>query len=413
MPEAGPPTPPRTAADLPAVASSTGIVRAVNGRAIYELVRRLGQASASQVEAGTGLSRPTVALALANLQTAGLLRQNGHRTGGTGRAPRVYEPDPDAGHVVVIDVGRSWLRLAVANVGGDILARRDVKAHVRSAAGFIEQIVTTSQSLVAESGRAWADITHKVVGTPGVFDTRSGTLHLAPNLPGWDRPGVGHRLVERLGGNVTIYNDINMGALGEMAYGAGRQVRDFIYLSVGTGVGMALVLDGQLREGAHGAAGEIAFLPLSPPGGTTSPAGRRRHGALESVVGASALTDLARQKGLSSRTVAEVFDAARLGSTAARAVVDEAASELARAVAAVISIVDPRLVVLGGGIGHNGDLLIPRIRERLAELVPLAVPDIVASTLGTNAQVLGGLSAALEIARRVLVERAGLVGRGA
>jgi predicted NBD/HSP70 family sugar kinase len=392
------------------VASSTGVVRVINGRAIYELVRSLGQASVTQIGRESGLSRPTVTLALAGLQSSGLLRQNGRRTGGTGRAPRVFEPNPEAGHVLVVDVGRSWLRMAVANIGGDILLRRDVRARVRSAPALIEQIATMARALSAEAGVAWERLTHKVVGTPGVFDAATGTLRLAPNLPGWERPGVGHRLVERLGGDVTVYNDVNMAALGEKSYGAGRQVRDFIYLSVGTGVGMALVLEGRLREGAHGAAGEVAFLPIFPDVGPARGAERRR-GALESVVGAGALTDLAHRNGLTLGSVAEVFDAARQGSAVAQSVVDEAAFHLARAVGAIVSVVDPKLVVLGGGIGHNGDLLIPRIREQLSKLVPLDVPDIVASSLGADAQILGGLSAALEVARRVLVERAGLTGQ--
>jgi predicted NBD/HSP70 family sugar kinase len=392
-----------------AVASSTGVVRAINERAIYELVRELGQASATEVGERSGLSRPTVALALARLEASGLLRQNGRRTGGVGRAPRVFEANPEAGHVLVVDVGRSWLRLAVADLGGRILLRRDVRSQVRSAAGLIGQIAAVSRAGTAEAGVVWDRLTHKVVAAPGVYDPASGTIRLVPNLPGWQRRGVGHLLVERLDGDVTVFNDVNLAALGEQAYGAGREARDFVYLSLGTGVGMGLVLGGQLRVGAHGAAGEVGFLPLFP--GATQrgqPAERRRHGELESAVGADAVIELARRRGLPLTAVSEVFDAARAGDRAALGVVDEVAVLLARTVGAVISTVDPELVILGGGIGLSGDLLVPRIRAGLRRLVPLEVPEIVASRLGNEASVLGGLSAALDIARRVLVERAGL-----
>lgn len=399
-----------------ATATSTGVIRAINERAIYELVRDLGQASAAQIGARSGLSRPTVALALANLEASGLLRQNGRRTGGIGRAPRVFEPNPGAGHVLAVDVGQLWLRLAVANLAGDILLRRDVPSRARSAGGLIQQIAAAARALTADAGLEWDALTHKVVGTPGVFDPATGTIHLVPNLPGWQRRGVGHRLIERLGGNVTIQNDVNLAALGELACGAGRTTSDFVYLSLGTGIGMGLVLGGQLRNGAHGAAGEVGFLPLLPDeassGTQASAAARREHGDLESMVGASALADFAHRRGLHLPAVSDVFEAARAGDPVAREVVEETAAQLTRTVGAVISIVDPGLVVLGGGIGQNGDLLIPRIRDRLVRLVPLAVPGIVASTLGADAPILGGLSAAQDIARRVLVERAGLA-RGA
>jgi predicted NBD/HSP70 family sugar kinase len=400
-----------------AIASSTGVVRAINARAIYEMVRDLGEASAAQIGDRSGLSRPTVALALSNLEASGLLRQNGRRTGGVGRAPRVFEPNPAAGHVLVADVGRSWLRLAVANVAGDILLRRDVRSRVHSAGGLVEQIATAARAVTADAGLDWDDLTHKVVGAPGVFDPAAGTFHLVPNLPGWQRRGVGHLLTERLGGDVTIHNDVNLAAVGERAYGAGRDARDFVYLSLGTGVGMALVLGGQLRNGAHGAAGEVGFLPIfpgdAPSTAPASAAARRRRGELENLIGASALIGLAHRRGLHLSAVSEVFGAARAGDPVALDVVEEAAAQLARAVGAVISIVDPGLVVLGGGIGQNGDLLIPRIQQRLAALVPLAVPGIVPSALGADAPILGGLTTALDTARRVLVERAGLAGRAA
>ncbi|HLI01608.1 MAG TPA: ROK family protein [Acidimicrobiales bacterium] len=406
------------AAGAYAIASSTGVVRAINERAIYELVRVLGQASATQIGEETGLSRPTVALALANLEATGLLRQNGRRTGGVGRAPRMFEANPEAGHVLVVDVGRSWVRLAVANLAGDILVRRDVRSQVRSAVSLVEQIVSASHAVAEEAGVPWEALTHKVVGVPGVFEPETGNIRLVPNLPGWQRRGVGRLLIDRLDGNVTLYNDVNLAALGEQAYGAGRRARDFVYLSLGTGIGMGLVVGGKLRVGAHGAAGEVGFLPLFASGSGASvsddvprrAAERRRHGELESALGASALIELVDRRGIGLGSVSEVFDAARAGSASALEVVDEAASLLARAVGAVIATVDPELVILGGGIGHNGDLLVPRVREHLVQLVPLAVPEIVSSELGTDVSILGGISTALDVARRLLVERAGLAG---
>src|SRR4051812_33720372 len=163
-------------------ANTTRMLRLMNERAVYDQIRLLGTVSRPQLAAVTGLSKPTISLALASLERAGLVRSVGHRTGGAGRSARLYEIRPEAGRVIGIDVGRGWVRAALADLSGTITARRDVRSGARSAGTLIDWLGGLAAGLAAEAG---GEITYVALGTPGVYDAEQRRLRLAPNLPGW------------------------------------------------------------------------------------------------------------------------------------------------------------------------------------------------------------------------------------
>jgi predicted NBD/HSP70 family sugar kinase len=256
-------------------------------------------------------------------------------------------------------------------------------------------------------------VVHTVVGSPGVLDPETGRLRYAPNLPGWGRAGLVEELRRALTPSLAIDNDTNLAALGERAYGRGREVADFVYLSIGTGVGMGIVVGGELHRGARGAAGEVGFLPLADGGLGVDVAGasggaRPARGALEEAAAAGGLVRTGRAMGMTGTVTAErIFNAAQAGDATAVATVEREAERLAVVVAAVAAIVDPEVVILGGGIGANADLLLPRLERAVAQITPLRLP-VVLSTLGADAIVLGAIATALDAARDVVfTERAG------
>jgi predicted NBD/HSP70 family sugar kinase len=389
------------AATTDVVATTTAVVRMINERAVYERIRSLRQASASQLVAATGLSKATIGLALANLERMGLIRNVGHRIGQVGRAPRLYEIRPDAGWAMAVDVGGSWIRLAVADLSGEIAARKDERVRARDAAALVRQVGDLARECAAQGGVSLSDITHTVVGFPGIHDAESDLIMAAPNLPGWDRPGSVATLRDVLGGQFSIDNDVNLAALAEQAYGVGAMASNFVFVSVGTGVGMGIVIGGNLYRGSSGRAGEISFLPVADGSErlATPAADVRRHGILETVASADGIMVAARRYGLTAVTAEEVFQTARSGDRAALQVVLAEAGHIARALAAVIAVLDPGLIVLGGGVGGNADLLLEPIRQRLGELLALSPPSIEVSKLGRDSVVLGGLAAGLERAR--------------
>ncbi|MGH3095903.1 MAG: ROK family transcriptional regulator [Streptosporangiales bacterium] len=387
--------------------NTTSVVRVMNERVVFDRIRDIGPVSRPQLADETGLSKPTVSLALADLERVGLVRPVGQRTGNAGRAPQLYAIRPEAGWVVAIDVGRSWLRLALANLAGEVVLRRDERNRARSAGALVTRLTETARALATDAGIEYGEVTYTVVGSPGVYDPAKATLRFAPNLLGWDRPGVVRSLHDALGPNLAIENDVDLAVLGEQEYGLGRSARDFVFLSIGTGVGMGIVVHGELYRGARGAAGEISFLPVAEDGVSESDRSTRQHGLLESAAAADAVVATARRAGMSGRlTAKKVFDAARAGDRTAQSVATHEAHQVSRALAAVVAVLDPELVVLGGGIGRNGDLLIMPAREHLRELVPLEPPPIVVSSLGSDAVVMGALATGLATARDLVFSRA-------
>jgi predicted NBD/HSP70 family sugar kinase len=384
------------------------LLRAINERALLEQLRHGGPKSRAQLARDTGLSKPTVSNALANLERAGLVRAVGRATPARGRSALLYEPDPTAAYVVGVDIGRDWIRVAAADLAGVVVGRGEVRNRARSAPAVVRSVGALAHDVVGEAGVDWADVTHNVVGSPGVFDPRSGRMRHAPNLPGWGRPGLVDALREVLPPRVTLENDANLAALGEGAYGRGRGVDHFVYVSVGTGVGMGVVIGGALYRGFGGAAGEVAYAPFPSDGTAAAPQGgeqARSRGILEQATSADAIVRTARALGMAGPVDAKrVFACARAGDPVALATVDAEAERLALVVGTVAAILDPQLIVLGGGVGGNVDLLRPRLEQRLQQLTPLEA-RVADGQLGHDAIVLGALATALHTAHELVFEQ--------
>ncbi|MFF1403990.1 ROK family protein [Streptomyces sp. NPDC058294] len=371
-------------------------LRSANERLLLDRLRALGAASRAQLARDTGLSKPTVSSALASLESAGLVREAGTRTPERGRTAVLYAPDPAAGYALGVDIGRGRLRVAVADLDGTVVARTDVPNPARTSAALATLVVDTARRAIERSGADPAEVAHGVLGTPGVYDERHRRVRYATHLPGWGRTGLMDRIRGELGVPLEVHNDANLAALGEYAYGAGAGSRLFAYLLIGTGLGMGVVSEGRLFTGAHGLAGEIGLLPW---------AGRGKPERLQDAVTGMAVVESARHFGMSGRLTAKaVFDAARQGQPAAVRAVELEAERIAHTVAAAAAVLDPDLVVLGGGLGLSAGLLLRPVRERLRTLTPLR-PRIAPSRLGADAVLLGAVATALDTARNVVFER--------
>jgi predicted NBD/HSP70 family sugar kinase len=387
---------------VPGFAAGTpSLLRAINERSLLELIRRDGAMSRAEAARRSGLSKPTVSQALLGLEDAGLVHQAGRSQGPKGPGAVVYSLNPESGWVVGLDVGSHWVRAALADITGTVRARRDERTH-RSSAATVAQISALAHSLAAERGIDWSHVTHATVGLPGVLDPSRTHLALSPNLPG-GKQGLVEAIRAELGTKVSFDNDVNLAALGERARGVGRGIESFVFLWVGTGIGLGIVVDGQLYRGAAGAAGEIAYLPVGP-GDPHDPAYRRR-GQLEESASAAAAQRLARERGLRPASPKSVFAAARRGDPAAAEVVELIAGRIALAIAAVVPVLDPALVILGGGIaGNGGDLLLEPIERELHRISPFR-PRLAVSALGDEVVLHGAVATALAAAQETLFDR--------
>lgn len=388
-------------------------LRSNNERLLLDHLRATGPTSRAQLARDTGLSKPTVSHALAALEEHGLVRAAGKVAAERGRTALLYEPDPTAGYVLGIDIGRARLRAAVADLSGEILARTDVPNRERTATAVADAAAQAAEQALDLAGIPAEQVIHAAIGTPGVFDPEDGRVRYAVNLPGWGRAGLFTRIRERLGEpELSVHNDANLAALGEYDLGAGQGSRLFVYVLIGTGLGVGIVSQGELFAGAHGAAGELGFLPVSftapepAPGMRPSPATEaHRRGELEEAVSADAVVRAARDRGLRGRLTAKrVFEEARAGNPAAVGAVQQEGDRIAHVVAAISAVLDPDVVVLGGGVGHGADLLLDPVRDALHKTTPLH-PRLVASELGDDAVLLGALTTALRVARPQVFDR--------
>jgi len=384
------------------------LLRAINERSLLEYLRSHGPTSRAQLARATGLSKPTVSQALAGLENAGLVRPIGQSLMSSkgGRVAILYEPNPEAGYVVGVDVGRSWVRAAVANLAGQIIARGDEPNNAMSASALVALINRLARDLVSHAGISWSQVVHAVIGTPGVLDEQSERVLFSSNLPEWGRHGLLTELQVALDLSLSLENDANLAALGERSFGWGSSASTFVYIMIGTGVGMGIVINGALYRGARGAAGEIGFLPFGVDDtlDASTQISDSYLGMFEETTSAEGIVRQAQKLGLSaSLTTKQIFEAALQGDSKALAVVEQEGHRLALAIATITAVLDPELIVLGGGIGQRGELLLPPLERRLQQLTPLR-PHIVTSKLGDDSVLLGAIATALEVAHNLVFQ---------
>ena len=369
------------------------LLKHLNERTVLETIRAGAPISRAEISRRAGISKPTVSLALQTLVDAGLVREAARGPSGPSYGAVFFEPVPEAAYVLGLDLGARFLRGAVCDLAGEVRARQDVELRGADADGALQEIAALRESLVAAAALPVERIDGIVLGVPGVIDAAgASTLHLtSPNIPGLEGRAFGVELGDRLGIDVTLENDVNLAAVGERWAGVARGVDDFAFLSVGTGMGMGLVLGGELHRGNHGAAGEVDWA-LAGLAEDVDPSADGVAALAARVAAGSTGTSLAPPYDARA-----VFAAARRGDPLGRTVVEEVARRIAAHIAPIAAVADPALVVLGGGLGANGDLLLTPVRRLLAAWIPYP-PQVEISSLGEAAVLMGALAVGLRSA---------------
>ena len=374
------------------VAAIPPLLKDLNERTVLDAIRAGAPISRAEISRRAGISKPTVSLALQNLRDAGLVRETTPDPGRPTYGATFFEVVPEVGLVLGLDLGARFLRGAICDLRGEIRARQDVELDGADAEGAIDAIADLRVSLAEASGLSADRIDGAVVGVPGVVDADTGRLTLATNVSGLEGREWAADLRRRLELPVAVENDINLAAVGERWRGMARGVEDFVFLSVGTGLGSGLVLRGELHRGRHGAAGEVDLV-----------AAGRTEEIDPCAAAVSALAErLAAEAGAETTLqppydVRGIFTAARAGDAVARAVVEEEARRIALHAAPISAVTDIALVVLGGGIGVNADLLLDPIRDLLTRWLPYP-PRVEVSSLGDAAVLTGALAVGLRAA---------------
>ncbi len=306
------------------------------------------------------------------------------------------------GHVLALDIGGTKLAAGVVESSGTVRSFLVVPSEADNGPeSVLERLFELGLRAVAESGLDWADISTVGIGCGGPLDAERGILVAPPHLPGWRDVPVTALAEQAYDRPALLENDGTAAAAGEHRYGAGAGARNMVYLTISTGVGGGVVLDGHLYRGSTGNGSELGHITVDWYGRPCRGCGRR--GCLEAYVSGTSIAERAREAGLDGASAADVAAGARNGDSIAAAVWDATVAALASGMTSIVNVFEPDVVVVGGGVSHSGEQLLGPVRERVradamggaGELV-----RIVESALGERVGVVGAAAIAYDGARR-------------
>jgi predicted NBD/HSP70 family sugar kinase len=383
--------------------SSLATPRQITLRTVVRILLDRGPVSRAELARLTGLSKQTMSEVFRDLENGGWVQMAGRTQGAVGRSAATYEIRADRALVFGADVGGTKIQAALADMHGNIVAELVEPTDARGGQHVIAQLARTSETLTTRAGLPAHRVLVGSVGIPGAFDHRSKRLFMVPNIAGLEGSSFAEELENLVTFDVEVGNDVNMAAKGELWMGEGKGIDNFVFIALGTGVGMGIINERRILRGARGAAGEVATLPV----GASAYDSRTFHsGGLETAIGSAAIRD--RYEGAGGQTgltVREIIDRIKGGDRIAAATLDEVARTLAEAILAVSAIVDPERVVLGGSIGARSELL-----ERVRHFLPLCMPSppkCAISRLGSRAALFGTIASSLDRLYESLFQTAG------
>lgn len=362
-----------TGADLPRL-------RELNSLSVVRALRDHLPSTVTELAQRTGLSRPAVDVIVQGLVTEGwasVLEPGA--SSAVGRPARRFRFRADAGHVLGVDVGVHKILALLADLDGNIV--QTVRHAVAANAGPAERLTELDHVInlcAAQAGKAPSEIWAITVAVTGAVDAAGRTSFYTP-LPGWKSVDLATHLSTRFVCPILVENDCKLAALAEQWKGAAKDADDIVYLLAGMRTGAGLIIDGILRRGFGGAAGEI--------------------GALKHVRWLNAVEHLQNCPGIPDTVgpddaAAWVFKAAREGDKAALGAVKRYVKDLAVGTAALVLTLDPQVVIFGGGFSRSADLILDLLRRELQRLC-LRVPEVRSSTLGADSVALGALKLSL------------------
>jgi predicted NBD/HSP70 family sugar kinase len=377
-------------------------LRALNlQRVLAVAMERPSSFTRSELSEGTGLSAPTVGSLVSELIRLGIVLDRGAGPSSGGRRPSRMEFNARYGYVAGIDLGPTRTRLAIADLRGEPVAHRIVPTPTAlGPAALLSRIAAALRVLMKDAQAPPQRLLAVGAGAPGAVDTHRGTVGMAPNLRDWTDVPMRDILQRALGAPVVVENDVNLALLGEHWRGAARGHATCAFVFVGTGIGAAILIDGHLHRGHNYMAGEIAMMYV---GAQYIDVEFGSRGCLETLAGVEALAARWPRAGQAepARRVSQLMESARDGDVEARKAVEDTARLIAMAVANVATVVDPSLIVLGGGLLAQAEPLFDAIRLTAGRILRMAV-DIVPSALGQEAPLAGALLVAAREARRQL-----------
>jgi predicted NBD/HSP70 family sugar kinase len=362
---------------------------------MFQLLRDGRPRTRAELATVTGQARSTIAARIDSLLALGLVTPSGEASSTGGRPPSTFAFNPAARIVLAVDLGATHARLAVTDLASRVLVEHEEPLAIADGpARVLARVAELGTELVDKAGASHRDLAG--VGLPGPVDHATGRPMNPPIMPGWDGADVPGTLRRALDTTVLVDNDVNIMALGEHRT-AWREATDLVFVKVATGIGAGIIMDGNLRRGAQGAAGDLGHIRV--PGAGDVPCRCGNVGCLEAVASGQAVANALRAAGAPVTSSADVVALVRAGDLDASHAVRQAGRDIGAVLAATVSLLNPSVVVVGGILADAGEHLLAGIREVVYQRsLPLATQHLRIATAHTGAEagVLGASAMAVD-----------------
>lgn len=371
------------------------LVKLMNREGILYQLKLHPRVSRADLAKLTELSRPCVSALVDEMIQEGLIREVGLGESKGGRKPILLEYNFQSHGVVGAVFDGSILQLAIANLKGELLIQHKTRlAPPMDGETAIQSIKQGITALLFESGFNKERLLGIGLGLPGVTQRNEGTVSYAPSA-GWMGLSVQKEIEDDLGLPVVIENDVNLMTLGEFHKGIGSGHSNLLYMYVGTGIGVGIVIDGQLYRGANEASGEIGYMVIGPVGNPS----KGEYGVFERNYSTWAIREKARvvlpSLDEEASIVKQIVEQADQGIEPAEALLDDVCRHWTYGIANLVSVMDPGLLILSGEMLHIGEKGIIKLEQWLTEWVP-SFPPIKMAALGEQSGIIGAIHCALE-----------------
>ncbi|MGO9084877.1 MAG: ROK family protein [Terriglobales bacterium] len=375
------------------------LLRQTNAEILLQLLRESGPCSKADLVRASGLSAPSVTNVVATLISTGLVETVGEGDSTGGRPPDILRFKAEHGCIAGVEITRDALRFLLADLNGRELTQSEtlIEKSKSTPRQICRQIAKQLWELLREKGLQRKQLFRVTVGVPAIVNVDEGTVLAFTALQDWNKTPLGPMLARELKCPVFVDNDTNLAAQGEFHSGAARGESDFVFITIGEGVGAGIFLNGRIYRGSQWSAGEIGYLRV--PDISREHPSVHKYGKLETALSASGILKNWRASGQArsrSRVLrgADVWDLAASGNAAAKLLLKQRATILADVILDLALILNPNLILLGGEVGNHPALL--RELSTLLEGSEFAVSRLALSGLGIPAALLGAVSISLE-----------------
>lgn len=357
---------------------------------LFQILRDGQARTRAELAAITGLARSTVAARIESLSAVGLIGPAGEGVSSGGRPPSRFAFHPSSRVVLAVDIGATHALIALTDLSGRVLS--EVREGIDIAEGptaVLDSVLRLCTDVLAQAGRHGRELAGIGIGLPGPVEHLTGRPASPPIMPGWDGFDVPGHVQRRFPTEVLVDNDVNIMALGERA-NHWSDAQDLLFIKVATGIGAGIISNGLLQRGADGTAGDIGHVRVPRGGDVLCRCGN--YGCLEAMASGPAVAAALKANGVPATTGEDVLELARRGNVAAIQAMRQAGRDLGDVLAASVNLLNPSIIVIGGGLSSAGEYLMAGVREIVYQRsLPLATAGlrIVQSMAGDRAGVLG------------------------